>query len=226
MSPPIASLFKVGTDILNAVRDATGFILLQLGDVIAEQAESQEAELWGPFGLCSIPAPATPGKSAAQGIAITRSDRDLCIAGRDSRCASIYGQLSPGETCVYASLGQARTLYKKDGSITHVTTDDNTSSGKTVAERLGPDGWRVTTPKATLIANDDGILFTTQSGKAWIHLQDDGTVTIAGTTINLMGGQVQLGANASALTPALTSAVPVVGVTGTGVPSTTVFLAP
>jgi hypothetical protein len=140
-------LFSAGFDVLNATVDpTTGAMLLQIGDSTAQTVDSDGCELWQQSGFASMPQAPVPGQSGCQGIAIKRGDRDLVFATRDVRAANIYGNLAMGETCVYAAGSQARTVYKADGSITHITTDDNTATGNSVLSRTTPTEERFWAP--------------------------------------------------------------------------------
>lgn len=122
----LSSVFQVGLDILSTVRDAvTKTILANLGDVVSEQSESDEAEWWQHVGFASRPsAPNKLGRTAAQCVALRTGGRDAVIASRDLRGQALAGNLQPGETCIYAAgetgTAQARVLLKKDGSINQV----------------------------------------------------------------------------------------------------------
>jgi hypothetical protein len=135
MNPAQSASVAIGVDILNASREtSTAATLLQIGDVISGQVESDRVESWQHAGFCSIPANPIAGQSACQAIVFKRGDIDVCIATRDTRAQTIAANLGPGETCTYAGghdgNSQGRTLWKDDGSITQYTTDTNTSQDK------------------------------------------------------------------------------------------------
>ena len=133
-------MFAVGANILNTVTDpVTGTILAQTGSVNEEYSASDNAEWWQHVGFASRPAFPVAKSSAAECIAVRCSDRDRIIATRDVRGQAIYGNLADGECCVYAPIGQARILLKVDGSVSIVTTSDNTATGNTLKRSLSPD---------------------------------------------------------------------------------------
>jgi len=162
MPPPgsLASLFIVGADILASARDAvTGLITLQLGDAVRRSVSSQNAELWFPFGWASRPAKATPGKPSAQAFGVCTGGRDAIIGGRDARSNAIYGGLAEGESCAYAPAGQARALFKADGSVTLFTTDDNTATGKSCSFEFRSTGLKAVFPWGSLVFTEaDGLV--------------------------------------------------------------------
>ena len=167
--PPksLSDLFIIGSDVLASARDAvTNLITLQLGDAVRRAVTSQNAELWFPFGWASRPAKATPGKPSAQVIGICTGGRDAILGGRDARSNAIYGGLAEGESCAYAPAGQARCLFKADGSVTLFTTDDNTDTGKSCSFRFGPEGLRAVWPWGSLeFTKDGGLRITHASSK-------------------------------------------------------------
>lgn len=115
MTPNRGAQFITGEDVLSSTRDeATNAIVLQLGDVTANDPSSQEAVLVPQCGFVSRPAKATAGRAAAQAYGLRQGDRDIILGIRDSRSADIYGALSEGESCAYAPAGSARTVWKKN----------------------------------------------------------------------------------------------------------------
>ena len=114
----VDDLIAVGRDVLSTVlSSATNFILAQIGDVVTSKVSSDNAEWWQHVGFASRPRKPDAGSSAAQVVVVTKGDHDAVIASRDSRVASIYGQLDHGETAVFASVGGAIAIFKKDGTI-------------------------------------------------------------------------------------------------------------
>jgi hypothetical protein len=168
-------LFDAGKDILNTYLDKmTNVILAQIGDSTQSVPDSDAAEWWQHTGFWSRPAKPTQGNASCQGIVIKRGDRDAIIATRDTRNSSIYGKLAAGETCVGASTGEARTFWKADGSIQHVTSVGNSPGGTTFIVSQGSDG-----------------SFTIQAPTALFKMGADGSVTLGnatgGLTIDVAG---------------------------------------
>ena len=131
-------------DMLGATRDpVTNTLLVQIGSVSEELPECDNAEFWQHVGFASRPAKPEAKKSAAQCLALRFGDRMRTIASRDIRGQAIYGNLDDGETCLYAGgpdgTAQGRLMLKKDGSVTMMTTDDNTSTGHTVKRSISPN---------------------------------------------------------------------------------------
>lgn len=149
-APSLRDAVSYGLDVLASTVDAvTNVVTLVLGDAQSTTGatESTGVEAWYPPGYCAIPAPPTKGSPSAQVLAMKQGDRDVVFATRDVRYASRYANLKPGEACVFATVGAARTLLKADGSITLYTTDDNTDSGKAVWFKLHPtDGFSFNAP--------------------------------------------------------------------------------
>jgi len=131
-------------DMLGATRDpVTNSLLVQIGSVSEELPECDNAEFWQHIGFASLPANPVAKKSAAQMLALRFGDRMRIVGSRDVRGQAIYGNLGPGETCVYAGgpdgTAQGRFLLRKDGSVTMMTTDDNTSDGHTIKRSISPN---------------------------------------------------------------------------------------
>jgi hypothetical protein len=161
-----AQMFDVGKDILVTYLNAeTNVILAQIGDSTASVPDADAAEWWQHTGFWSRPALPTQGGASCQGLIIKRGDRDVVYATRDTRNSSIYGKLADGETCVGASTGQARTFYKADGSIQHVTSVGNTAGGTTFIVSQASDG-----------------SYTIQAPTALFKMAADGSITLGNTT--------------------------------------------
>ena len=160
-------LFGVGMDVMSATIDATtGIMTAQTGDAVAGVTDSSGAEVWQDWGFASMPSPPTGGASGAQCIVIKRATGDLIIAGRDARTGQIYGNLKPGEVCIFGTgadgNAQGRIMIKQDGSVTLFSTDDNTATGNAMMVRLSPPnasgggGFEVAVPGASMKLGPNG----------------------------------------------------------------------
>lgn len=214
--------FDIGVDILKTYLDpTTNSVLAQTGSVTEGIARSDGAELWQSVGLVSRPANPIAGKSAAQGIAIRCSDRDRIIATRDARGQAIYGNLSDGETCLYAGgpngTGQAKVFLRSDGSASLVTTDTNTANGNTIKLSVSPvplQGIVAFSPWGSYKMNVTGYHLMTAAGAR----MDGGGVsapglpaavgsywTFSAASCSLQSSTVNLGPTRAAQTPVMLS---------------------
>lgn len=144
-APSLASLFRVGVGILTSRRDTkTGTLLLNTGDVVREEGESDDVEHWQHVGFISRPSKASPPKDSPQGIVLCRGDRDVCIASKDQRGQKLAEELGFGETCVYGAgasgTGQARALFRSSGAAGLFTRQSNAESGAGVVAQVKADG--------------------------------------------------------------------------------------
>lgn len=157
----VDDLIAVGRDVLSTVlSSATNFILAQIGDVVTSKVSSDNAEWWQHVGFASRPRKPDAGSSAAQVVVVTKGDHDAVIASRDSRVASIYGQLDHGETAVFASIGGAIAIFKKDGSIeiTGGTVKIGDSSAEALAMGAALEAlWNMLSANKAVI---DGVVLT------------------------------------------------------------------
>lgn len=214
MKPPsISGIVEVGLDILSAsVSQATKRILVQTGDVVSDSVETDGAEWVQHVGIASLPPNPLPGKKAAQAVVLKTSDRDVVIGSVDERGLTLYGNLGPGETCVYAAgedgEAQARILLKKDGSINAYTRKGNTPDGAGMIVQLDAQNGaiRLINDKGYgIIIDADGVMIT--SGDAALTLTGSGDATLVGKGKAQVDGQsVVLGSN-PAMTPGLFSAL-------------------
>jgi len=132
-------IFTLGSDVLGTAQDGQGTITAQMGDVVAQDVTSDDAEVWGPTGLISRPAKAEPGKRSSQAITINGGSNDVAVAFRDLR---LNITLADGETAIYAAgadgKGATRILLQ-DGSITITTGGAVTVNGASVSLAGGAD---------------------------------------------------------------------------------------
>lgn len=187
MSKRIGDLFYLGASVLSTVLDAaTNTILAQLGDVATESTDGDNADWWQHVGFASRPSKPVKKTSAAECVAL-RGNRDAVIASRDVRGQQIYGNLKDGETCTYAGgadgNAQGRVMYKADGSVTLMTTDTNTASGKVVAFKLSPTALAFSAPWGSFVFDAAGFRLKTAAGPRI----DMGGISIPGIPSSLTG---------------------------------------
>lgn len=214
--PSLSGIVAIGVDILNAVRDAvTKTVLFQTGDVVTGQVESDRVESWQHAGFCSMPGNPLPGQAACQGIVWKRGDIDVCTNTRDLRGQEIAGALGAGETCVYAAgadgTGQARSMWKTNGSINHYTRVGNTANGAGMGIFINPADDSISIVNGAgngILIKTDGI-YITSTGSA-LKLLTSGECSLVGSgTCQVDGTSVTIG---SRVLPGVNSAI--TGVTG------------
>ncbi len=212
-APNLEDIFNIGASILGSTKNPqNNTISIQTGDAVIKEVIGPKTQFWQQIGFASQPALAQPGKGSAQSICIARANGDICFATRDLRDQKIYGNLTAGETCIYASgphnTGTSRSIYKDDGSIatiTHLLQKGNSSSGLPILIQLSSENKIniAAADKAAISLDDSGIKFVTTGT---INLGSTGAMALIGSTMALNAGSVTLGASASqsiALAPAL-----------------------
>jgi hypothetical protein len=159
----------------------------QIGDVTNEDVENYEAQWVQQSGFMSIPPQAVPNQTASEGVVLKTQYRDYVIACRDFNTQQNYGNLGPGEFCVYAAgsngASQGKVVGKTDGSVTIYTTSDNTSTGSGVYFQISPGGIRFVAPFGSLIFDKNGFQVNTISG-AGFNL---GGIAAAGPLSTIIG---------------------------------------
>lgn len=197
-----SSIIKIGEDVLGtSIGAVKNMISAQLGDSVNGDVESDNAEWWQHVGFASRPSKANPGESGCQVLAIEESDYDICFASRDTRVASIYGSLGPGETCIYAGgpdgKGTGRILLKNDGSTETLSALVLKSSNQEpIILQLTSEGKVVLAAGSNGAINIDSDGIKLVSGKD-IQLGATGSTTIIGQQLGLNAASVSLGANAT-----------------------------
>jgi hypothetical protein len=133
-------MFAFGLDVMASALDATtNAITMVLGDSTSGSTDSSDNEGMGCGpSFVSMAAPPSSGAPSCQVVAIRQGDKNVVIAAKDFRACDRYANLQPGEACMFATVGRARILAKKNGAITLYTTDDNTASGNPVFFTLDP----------------------------------------------------------------------------------------
>jgi hypothetical protein len=217
-------------------------ILISLGDPVSGETY-RKAILFTSPGFMSLPlgpgtydsngtftaAPKSP--SGAEAVCYVRDDQVIVVATRDTRSQNIPGNLVGGETAVYAPVSQAVSMYKADGSITHYTTSNNTSSGTSVYHTTSPSKILSLFPGSCIMQDETGI--TLSAGSCSIKLNIlTGQIDIIGTIVNVQGGMVSVAGTVA--TCIGLNAIPQPGVNDAlygpvgiiGIPSTNVFISP
>lgn len=168
-APDFRSLIHYGYDILTTTVDkVTGKILAQLGDVHKETTDTDNAEWLQQPGFASRPSNPEKGKQAAQAMCVRMGDHDVCIGAIDMRALDLYGNIKPGETCIYAAgadaTAQGRIMLKGNGSVTIFTTSDNTKDGNALYFRVSPTGLDFVSEFGTLKFDSTGFHINHASG--------------------------------------------------------------
>jgi hypothetical protein len=206
-----SQFFFVGVDVLSTtIHPTTKAILAQTGDATKSVVESDGVEWWQTAGVSSRAAKAVAGKAACQAIGLKRGSRDIIFATRDLRSSTIYGALKEGETCVYATTGQARLLFKADGSQEALTTDDNTTSGVTMTKYFGPDGFRLTLPWGQMSFDKNGFMVSVEGGGALI-ITPDGKAKLMATKVSVEGSLVAVSGSVKTVLGPKAAIVPRIG---------------
>lgn len=216
-APTLSEMFQIGVDVLRTtVEEATKRILAQTGAVNGEgQTDSDNVEWWQHVGFASRPPKAVPGSEACKAFVVRQGTVDAAIASHDMRGLEMYGNLSDGETCVYApgedGQGQARILLKKTGSINLYTRKGNTPDGAGMLVQIDAEAGAIRLVNDQgygLIIDEDGVKLT--AGSAGLTLESGGNVKLVGTgQTQVDGGGVCIG---SLAVPGVNSAL--TGVTG------------
>lgn len=185
-APDLSGLIQSGYAILaTSVSKVTKRITAQLGDVRGA-TDTDNADWMQHVGFASRPPKVASGKAAAWAVVVRGGDRDTCIASQDTRGLDLYGNLADGETCVYAAgadgLGQARALFKANGSIALYTTKGNAVGGTGMGVFVNPDGSVSITShngSAVTIGADGSVKAFNASGG--IQVAADGTIKLGST---------------------------------------------
>ena len=149
-----------------------------------------------------------------------------------------------GETTTWASEGAARTVVRNDGTVSLITTDDNTADGKVVVFSVSSTAWKFTAPWGSLVFDHTGFHVRTKAGPRLdmggmaipglpteLAGQFSGYVTFTSPAIKLAAGSVFLGAG-KVFNPAVWAVVdpafppPTPLLPGKSIQTQTVYVAP
>jgi len=161
-----SQFFDVGKDILEAsANSTTGQITCQTGNSVDSTPSGEDDEIWAPAGYYAVPAAPTPGKPSCQSFKIKGSDYDICVGTRDPRDAKVIGNLKAGDRVIAGGYpSQSRCFVRADGSVSLVTTDDNTSDGNAVFYRVSPTEGRFWSPWGSQVHDHTGLHLRTWHG--------------------------------------------------------------
>lgn len=144
--------------VLSAKIEDTGAVILAIGDANSKISHDERVIHLQTSGIVSIP------PVGAEILGYETSAGYISIAGRDITTGKIAGRMSVGETTVYAPGSQACTLYKRDGSVTHFTTDNQTENGKSIFARVAKTGFDWLCPWAKMSLDEKGYHMLHASG--------------------------------------------------------------
>lgn len=204
----------------NTPNQLKGSITVNLGSAESGEMQSAEAEVWGSPGIISVPA--LPDKTAnntdsAQCLYFSRNNQNIVFAVRDTRTMSRAGNITPGETCVYAPNGKGRVLLKKNDAVTLVTED---ADGGNITFTISPTGMYFKSPFGKMTFDATGFHVANATG-ARIDLSAIGapgplasvigsSCTIAASSVSINSGTINLGPSMGAFLPAIYGVTPVV----------------
>lgn len=118
-----------------------------------------------------------------------------------------------GEVQTTATSGAARTIHRNDGSISLLTTHDNTPDGKVIVFTIAPTSWKFTAPWGSLVFDASGLHIKTAAGPRI----DLGGISIPGLPDSLVGAFAGY-CNITAPTIKLNGSSVFLGATTPGVP--------
>ena len=198
-------MFEVGIDILNTeVSEASKKILVQTGSNSGEGGRGGDnVEWWQHVGFASRPSNPEAGKESAKAVVLRQGGQDVAFASHDFRGLSLYGNLGPGETCLYAAgadgESQARVLLKSDGSINIFTKSGNESGGSGMGIFVNADGSisiAGSEGNAVLLGSDGSVKVFNGSGG--IQVKEDGHIKLASSSkVEISGASITLGGAAA-----------------------------
>jgi hypothetical protein len=199
-APDARGQVKVGQDVLNTrIHPKTKKMLAQLGDVVHETTDTDNAEIWFAPGMFARPSKPEAGKTAPQSVSLCAGDHDIVIAMTDERGRELQATLDYGETGMYAAgpdgTAQARVLLKKNGTIAIFTKKGNTKDGVGIQIAVNADG-SITIAgsegNAILLGSDGSIKAFNSSGG--FSVSSSGVVKVSGSTqLALSAGSVAIG---------------------------------
>ena len=200
----IADVISVGLS--TSVGNNKNSITVNLGVGYTGESYSKDAMLFSPPGLLSVPmgpgfvdsnsnggdfVPSNTSMESAQAAYIVRNDKHIVLGIRDTRTQFAAGNLKEGETCVYAPASSARTTYKQDGSINHITQAAN---GSAVIQQITPTSWSFFAPWGKFIFDETGLHISLTTG-AQFHmggLNAPGPLAGLSSFISMSAGMVSI----------------------------------
>lgn len=205
----------MGAATLNA---KTNVVTCELSREIGTEGESEpigRAAMIQCLGVTALPV--GPSKDGhAEGVFLSPCGPYVAgiIGGNDTRCADVYGNAKPGDTILHNTGGNAETRSRamcKENVFSVIVGNDLVLMMDRKNSKITIAGFGHVFEMSTA----QGIVMMAKGGKNGIKLQEDGSVTIWGTTVNLGG----------ASTPGTPATAVVMGPSGiTGVPAPNVFI--
>lgn len=176
-------------DIGSSKLDADSNVLLvQVENSITDDVHN-DCYVYGALGVTSRPYPADDNGSVEAFFMDSGTSYTSIIAMRDTRCASIYGALKPGDTVLHShGINQCAQVQLKDEKKQVVLVTETSDDKHAMVLLDGVEDKLLMSLKGYVIQiSDDGIALTDKTGEAGIFIKD-GTVAIMGKVV--LGGLV------------------------------------
>ncbi len=151
------------SDIL-ASNVVNGEVRINLGDLVDGIGIGADAGLWGVDGFVSRPNdPSDDG--ACQAIYSVSGNQKRVVATRDNRFSVQTGNLAEGDRAIVSDCAARFVLKKERGSLSFITTDDNTNDGRAIYLTVSPDkGFEFSSPWGRITCGPLGIHLLHSSG--------------------------------------------------------------
>lgn len=154
-----AEIAKVGASRLSASGLPIVTAVNPLGSGEEDVEHFGEIDLFCSLGMAALP-PAATTNAHAEVVALrgVPGCTGLGIAGRAEGSADAYAMLHPGDTAQHATGPKhgAMLLTREDGRVTMLTSEDATTTGRTVFIEVSPDGQRFVGPWGKVTFGADG----------------------------------------------------------------------
>ena len=231
----------IGTSSFSTPGNTPNSISLNLGVAYTGESYTQDAMLFTPPGLMTMPVgpgtidsngnftPSNASSTGAQAVAYVRNDQWIVLGTRDTRLQSNAGNIGAGETCLYGLFRfKPRVLLKSDSSINLITTTTGDATGQNIQLSVTPTGLYFNAPWGKIAFDAAGFRVSCASGAAF-SLGGNSNPTastqcfITAATTTISSGLITLGNPVNAAMPlpvvygVIPAAVPGIPILGEGV---------
>lgn len=160
-------------------------------------ARTIKADVFGSLGIT-----ARPWHSTDEGSAQALLAGGHVIGLRDTRCGAIYGELSPGDTCLHSTDDTESVRLLMKGSNRQAALVVTTEDGKDQVLNLGSDGLTISAG-GCVITLKDGVVSILSAAGSGIIADAQG--------VWVKGSSIKLGANPNQTLPPVLLTPPLVG---------------
>lgn len=169
-------------DVLSTSLGDGGEVRVKLGDAAKDAGVYDNAAWWGAAGYYQRPKDADDD-GAAQALCSIQGSNARCIATRDNRLTSKYGQLAAGDSGMFG-YGDAAVVIKDASDSLSLITKNHADGDQTMIVQVNGDRGEIT----LLVGGNSGpAMIKMKSGLIVLAVDNGGSITLDSQGVHITG---------------------------------------